>query len=182
MTVDFEALAGDGPSRDQLERLTRLVLAQIELEDQIEAADKRLKQLQADHRKVSWEQIPDLLLEVGLSEVKLADGTKVVVKETLRVSTTGKYRDKINRWLEAGGHDDMIKDEVVVEFGKGEGEKASELVNDVRTYYSDRVDRKRYVNPQSFAAFLRELLADNQDVPLDELGAHVQTITELKRP
>lgn len=179
--VDFEGLADEELSEDLLARLGDLARRQLDLEDQIEAANEELRKLGDDHRRISEEDIPAVLDETGLSEVRLADGTKVVVKEHLRVSTAGKNREPINTWLESEGHDDVIKDEVTALFGKGEGDLAEGLVL-AAAEFTDSVDRKRYVNPQTFAALLRELMADGVDVPLDELGVFVQRQTKLDRP
>jgi len=179
--VDLEGLVDDELSEDLLARLGDLARRQMDLEDQIEAANEELRKLGDDHRRISEEDIPAVLDETGLSEVRLSDGTKVRIKENLRVATAGKNREPINAWLEQEGHDDVIKDEVVALFGKGEGERAAALVLAAEEL-TDAVNRKRYVNPQTFAALLRELMADGVDVLLDELGVFVQRQTKLDRP
>lgn len=179
--VDFEALVDEEPSDDLLERLAALVYNQLGLEGQIENKEAELKDLNEQLRILSMDQIPGLLDETGLSEIRLADGTKVVVKETMRASTTGQYREPINMWLEKEGHDDIIKDEVTASFGKGEG-KLAEAAFDAVKKFSDYVDRKRFVNTGTFKALVRELLEDGESIPLEELGVHIQRQTKLDKP
>lgn len=167
-------------SEDALTRLGELARRQIELEDEIEALETELKAKKAACREVSEDSIPSLLDDTGLSEVRLSDGTRVEVRENLRVSTTGKYREPIHAWLAENGHDDIIKDEVVARFARGEGEAAERLIA-AAGELTDAVDRKRSVAPQTFAALLRELLEDGITVPLEELGVYVQRRTKLER-
>jgi hypothetical protein len=177
-TMNYETFVTE-PTEDQLVRLSNLVHNQLELESQIKTLEHTMKNFQAQLRQVSEVDIPNLLDETGLSEVKLRDGTKVVVREDLRVSTTGKNRDVINRWLTEIGCEDLIRDEVVASFNRGEGERAEELLRHL-TLLGVLSDRKRYVNPQSFAALLREMRDKGEDVPLERLGVFVQRRAQLK--
>lgn len=181
--IDFESMADDELSEDLLARLGDLARRQMDLEDQIAGVEEQLKGLNGKLLQVSGEDIPEILDETGLSEVRLTDGTKVIVKENLRVSVgkTSQYRAPVLSWLEREGHDDVIKDQVVALFGKGEGDKAEALLEAAKEF-TPSVDRDRSVHSQTFAALLRELLADGEDVPLDELGVFVQRQTKLDRP
>ena len=179
MAIDYEKLE-TGMTDSQLTRLGKLAHHQMELEDRIKETQSTLDDLNKQHNEVSGVSIPSLLDETGLSEVRLADGTKVSVREDLRVSTTGKYRDVINAWLESRGLDDVIRDEVTAAFAKGAGEAAAKAVSMLKGIGA-AVDRKRYVNPMTFAALLRELMADGESVPLEDLGAYVQRRTKLER-
>lgn len=182
MTVDFEQYADEETAtEDQLTRLGALVERQVDLEQQIADTKTELKELETQLHEIAWRAIPDLLDETGLSEVKLADGTKVQVKDVMRVSTTGQYREPINRWLTEHGYQDMIKDEVVAQFPAGEGERAAAAVRWL-TGQGVSTDRKEYVNASSFKAFLKELMDAGEVVPLEELGAHVQRMATLVRP
>ena len=52
------------------------------VEDEIAAIEEQLKKRKEDH--ISSKVIPELLAEQGLSEIKLADGSKVSVKQEFR--------------------------------------------------------------------------------------------------
>jgi len=178
---DTASSAGAETPPDLLRRLAQLVGRQLDLEGSIEDKEKQLKELREQHRRLSEEDIPAILDETGLSELRLADGTRVRVTETLRVSTSGKWREPINAWLERTGHDDIIKDEVVASFGKGMGDEAQRVIDEIRALGIEGVERKRFVAPPTFAALVRELSEAGQDVPLDELGIYVQRATRLDR-
>lgn len=181
INYDDEPTTAVGPDADSLVHLAELAGTQLELEREVEAAEAALKDLKEKLRNVSEKQIPDLLDGTGLSEVRLADGTKVIVKEDIQVSTTGKWRVAINNWLTSTGHGDLIKDELKVACGRDQEAAVEALVN-LAQEHRFSVDRNRFVNPQSLKAFLRERLEAGEDVPLDELGAHVFRKTKLEAP
>lgn len=184
--IDFEADAKEqedkGASNDQLTRLGELVDYQRGLEQTISNLEERLKDIKASHRKVSEETIPSILDETGLSEVRLKDGTKVIVKSEMAVSTTGKYRDAINKWLEENDYADLIKDELSIPFSRGEEEKVRHVAAFLEEAHQS-FDRKRYVASATFKSFIKGLLDEGErPVPLSELGVHIFRKTTLKSP
>ena len=52
-------------------------------EDEIAALEEQLKNKKAEADDISSRVIPELLAEQGLSEIKLADGSKVSVKKNI---------------------------------------------------------------------------------------------------
>lgn len=176
----FESSAADGATEDQLTRLGRLAARQRDAEAELAQLAEKAKTIGAEVRRISEVDIPAVLDETGLSEVRLADGTKVSLSEDLRVTTTGKYRDAINRWLEREGHADLIRNEVTASFGPDRAAQADALFAFIsERELTEEVDRKRFVNPQSFAALIRELRTAGEDVPLSELGVMVQRRARL---
>lgn len=182
--IDWEEhdTADEAPSADRLGALATYCRRHEQLEAELADLDARRKTLDAELRDVAEVQIPTLLDEVGVQQLVLDDGTRISVKEELRVSTTGKYRAPILSWLEATGHDDIVKDELTVPFGKGEDERVGQALGALEAVGVTDVSRKRAVHAQTFAALLRELREAGEDVPLDELGAFLQRRAKLERP
>ena len=186
-TVDFEEMAAEidreGLAPDKLDQL-------VEYVDELKRCGAKLTDLLLQvkavgdrQRELSEVLIPNLLEGTGLSELRLADRTKVVVGEALHASTgaNSKYLGAILKWLQDTGHDDIIKDEVSVPFGKGESERVSKLAEMlVRAGY--HFARDRTVNNQTFTALLRELMSDGEVVPLSELGVFIRKFTKLEVP
>ena len=54
------------------------------IEDEIAAIEEQLKKKKAEGDDISSRVIPELLAEQGLTEIKLADGSKVAVKKEFR--------------------------------------------------------------------------------------------------
>ena len=76
-------------SKDLLDNVEVTTVAQecVKLkkkEDEIAALEEQLKSKKAEADDISSRVIPELLAEQGLSEIKLADGSKVSVKKEYR--------------------------------------------------------------------------------------------------
>ena len=100
-------------------------------EDEIAQLEEQLKSKKAEADDISSRVIPELLAEQGLSEIKLADGSKVSVKKEFRatVPKDDVKREAALQWLRTNGLGDIIKNNVSVTFGKGEDDKAKQLLD-----------------------------------------------------
>ena len=99
-------------------------------EDEIAALEEQLKNKKAEADDIGSRVIPELLAEQGLSEIKLADGSKVSVRKEFRatVPKDDLKREAALQWLRDQGLGDIIKNNVTVSFGKGEDDKAEQLL------------------------------------------------------
>jgi len=102
-------------SKDLLDNVEVTTVAQecVKLkqkEDEIAALEEQLKNKKAEADDISSRVIPELLQEQGLSEIKLADGSKVAVKKEYRC-TLPKDEDKRSqcyKWLRDQGLGDIL--------------------------------------------------------------------------
>lgn len=132
--IDFEsdAPAKVGADGDTLTRLTALAALLLEAQMEGAALDAQLEEKEQAIRRLSEEDIPNLLREAGLSEIKLKDGTKIIVKDDIECSLGSREDDadrraKALRWLEASELGGIIKTEVAVPFGRDSAEEVKEL-------------------------------------------------------
>ena len=100
-------------------------------EDEIAELEDKLKKKKEEADHISSKVIPELLAEQGLSEIKLADGSKVSVKQEFGATLPKDEvrRDAAYQWLRDQGLGDIIKNNVSVTFGKGEDDKAQSLID-----------------------------------------------------
>ena len=96
------------------------------LEDQLKVDEELLKDKKRDIEKISGETIPTLLSEMGLSSLKLADGSAVEVKPYYAANISIKNREAAYNWLRNNGLGDIIKNDITVSFGRNEDNKAAE--------------------------------------------------------
>ena len=98
--IDFE--------KDQEEVLTRTkeirsfsdeVLKLRTLEDEMKRDEEALKEKQKEVDRISQDVIPTMLSEMGLSSLKLADGSSVDVKPFYSASISVKNREAAYKWL-----------------------------------------------------------------------------------
>lgn len=164
---------------DDLKMISALANKQVSLENQIKLQEDILKGIKEEHKQVSQVDIPEALAEAGLSEFKLADGTKVTVQQFYSASIPKDNIDEAMSWLRDNGHGDLIKNTVSVAFGRGEDESAAKLKEYLGTKGSSYED-KTGVHPQTLRAFAREQIEAGQNLPLDTLGIYIGQKTVIK--
>jgi len=118
--------------------------------------------------------LPEAMRDVGLSEVKLLDGTPVKVEDKL---TGTKLTSPVGLgYVEENGGARLIKTAIVVELDRGDLAAAREVYQDLRSHKKanlfKRLELEEHVHQSTIAAFVRELIAKGKDVPLERLGVH----------
>lgn len=130
--IDFEQDVAKNDDEDSLARLTKLAALLLACMHAGASLDAQLEVIESDIRRLVEDDIPSLLKEVGLAEIKLEDGTKISVKEDLQLSLGSREIDPERRaralhWLTAAGLGGIIKTEVAVPFGRNSEEEVVKL-------------------------------------------------------
>ena len=158
---------------DQVERLNKF---QIQMED----LEKTLKQKKKDFEHLSAEVIPTMMAEMGLSHLKLMDGSSVDVKPNYSASITIANKDAAFQWLRDNNLGDIIKNEISVSFGRNEDNKAA----DYASLASERgfsPTQKLKVEPMTLKALVRERLESGKEMPTELFNVFVGNKTTIKR-
>ena len=100
-------------------------------EDEIADLEDKLKAKKQEADDISSRVIPELLAEQNLTEIKLGDGSAVSVKKEFRCTLPKDEakREAAYQWLRDNKLEDIIKNNVFVTFGRGEDDKAEQLLN-----------------------------------------------------
>lgn len=153
------------PTSDGLKTVQLLAEEQLKLEAAIIQAEAVLKSLTEKHKLVSEQKLPTALEEFGLSEVKLADGKKIIIKPYVSCSIKSEDQEAAFNWLRENGFGDLIKRTLSAGFGKGEDDKAEALLSElVKAGYN--VEDKTGVHNQTLKAFVKEQIdAGNEELP-----------------
>jgi len=151
-----------------------------ELEDQIKVDDELLKDKKKDLERISGEVIPTLLSEMGLSSLKLADGSAVDVKPYYAANISLKNREAAYNWLRSNGLGDIIKNEIIVSFGRNEDNKAAEYAN-LAKGQGFQPTQKLKVEPMTLKALVRERIENGKEMPTDIFNVFVGNRTKITR-
>ena len=130
MESDFEdKLASSVEKLDQSDLTTVAGLAKAirDQEEAVAALEADLKQAKKSLMKMTDEDLPTMLAEIGLSSMTLDDGSEVSVKQTYGASILVDNRPKAYQWLRDNGFGDIVKNTVSCSFGMGEDEKAEQF-------------------------------------------------------
>ena len=126
MTIDFEKDQEQVIDKTtNINKLADKIQEMQAIQSAIESDEQQLKQKKKHLGNLSEEVIPTMLSEMGLSFLKLADGSSVEVKTNYSATITQANKEKAFNWLRQNGLGDIIKNEIVVSFGRSEDDKAS---------------------------------------------------------
>jgi len=181
MSIDFE--------KDQEEVLTKTkdikslsdqVLKLRDLEAEVKAQEEKIKQTQKEIARISEDVIPTMLSEMGLSQLKLADGSSVDVKPFYTASISVANREKAYKWLRDNGLGDIIKNDVTVSFGRNEDNKAVDYANLAKSQGFEPTQKLK-VEPMTLKALVRERIEAGKDLPMDTFNVYVGNRTKLTK-
>ena len=150
------------------------------MEDQIKLQEEALKISKKELEVVSAEIIPTMLSEMGLSSLKLADGSSVDVKPFYSATITVQNRDQAFNWLRINGLGDIIKNEISVSFGRNEDNKAAEYA-DLAKGQGFQPTQKLKVEPMTLKALVRERIEAGKEMPTDIFNVFVGNRTKITR-
>ena len=174
-------------SKDLLDNVEVTTVAQecVKLkqkEDEIAALEEQLKAKKLEADDIGSRVIPELLAEQGLTEIKLADGSKVSVKQEFRATLPKDEvkRDAAYQWLRDQGLGDIIKNNVSVTFGKGEDNKAKQLL-DLAVANGYEPSQKSDVAWNTLTALYEERVKAGLDMPSDVFSLWIKDKTKISR-
>jgi len=153
-----------------------------DLEDRIKSADDNLRDLKAQADDVGSRIIPELLAEQRLTSLKLADGSAVSVKKEYRC-TLPKDEDRraaAYKWLRDNKLEDIIKNNVFVTFGRGEDNKAKQLLN-LAAENGFEPQQKSDVPWNTLTALFKERVESGLDMPSDVFNTWIKDRTKITR-
>jgi hypothetical protein len=178
--IDFEEDQQEIVQKTNIQSLSRYCLMLQNLEDQMVNMEKDLKKLKEEADKIGSEIIPNLLAEQGLASLKLADGSSVDIKKSYNCTIKKDQVESAFKWLRDNGLGDLIKNEVAVQFGKGEDNKAEQLLG-LAVQEGYEPSQKQKVEPMTLKALFRERIEAGLDMPSDFFHTFVKDQTKIGR-
>ena len=91
---------------------------------QVLAAESKLKELKAQEKYINNFTIPEIMNKMNLSTVKLKDGSELSIKKVYSATMKADKKAEAIQWLRDNGLGDIVKNEITVNFGQGEENKA----------------------------------------------------------
>lgn len=174
---DAEALQGvDSAVTTQLSGHVRQMRS---IEDQIADAESHIKALKQQKHSLATEIIPNLMDEMGVERIDV-DGVSVVRKNVVHASIPAARRDEAFEWLRQHNCDDIIKNDVICSFSRGQDTEAGNVMGMLREQ-GFAPEQKTQVHPMTLKAFVRERLESGQEIDLDLFGAYILNTAEIKR-
>ena len=179
--IDFEKDQTEVLSKtENIQTLADQVQKLNTLDQELEVMDKNIKQKKKDFEHLSAEVIPTMMAEMGLSHLKLMDGSSVDVKPNYSASITIANKDAAFQWLRDNNLGDIIKNEISVSFGRNEDTKAADYAN-LASERGYQPTQKLKVEPMTLKALVRERLENGKEMPTELFNVFVGNKTTIKR-
>ena len=166
-------------STTNIKTLSDQVLKLRAMEDQLKIMEEALKTRKKEIDRVSGEIIPTMLAEMGLSQLKLADGSSVDVKPFYSATISAQNKDRAYNWLRTNGLGDIIKNEISVSFGRNEDNKAAGYAELAKSN-GYQPTQKLKVEPMTLKALVRERIEAGKEMPTDIFNVFVGNRTTIK--
>jgi hypothetical protein len=117
---------------------------------------------------------------MGLAELKLHDGSHLKVSTTYRASITEANKEMAFNWLRDNGLGDIIKNEILVSFGRNEDNKAADYA-ELAKGQGFQPTQKMKVEPMTLKALVRERIEGGKPIPTEIFGIFSENKTTIKR-
>ena len=181
MTIDFE--------KDQTEVLDKTTninkladkIKELQAQQaQLQVQEDAVKQKKKDIEHLSGEVIPTMLSEMGLSFLKLQDGSSVEVKTNYSATITQAKKEEAFKWLRENGLGDIIKNEISVSFGRNEDNKAADYAELAKGQGLEPMQKLK-VEPMTLKALVRERIEAGKEMPTELFNVFIGNKTTIKR-
>ena len=178
--IDFEQDQQEILDKSDIASLSNYCRELKAYEDEIAELEEKIKFKKNKADKISSEIIPNMLAEQGLSSLKLADGSSVEVRKAYNCTILKDNMESAYNWLRENQLGDIIKNEVSVQFGKGEDNKAEQLLN-LAAQEGYEPSQRSKVEPMTLKALYRERVEAGLDMPSQFFNIFIKDQTKIGR-
>jgi|TARA_R110000824_G_scaffold50752_7_gene141543 hypothetical protein len=180
--MDFEQAASDlsTVNDEGMGQISKLAVSQIRLEDRIKVLNEDLKAVKGELRKIQEELLPEALIEFGITGFDTKEGYRVDVTKHYSASIPKTKLDEAFAWLNDNSYGDLIKNQVMTKFVRGEEAQAEALYKTL-CEQGHTVDTKKWVEPMTLKAFARERVEAGDEFPSDLFGLYICDKAKITR-
>ena len=175
----FDDTTLDKVQQGDMKTLSSLVKDLDQLTIDINEKEEELKSLKLQKHLMSTEQIPTMMDEMGVQRLDV-ENLSVSLKPLINASIPPTRREEAYQWLRENDLDDIIKNDVILSFGKGEDNIAGDIMYDLEQR-GMHPEKKTHIHSMTLRAFIRERVEKGLPIDLDLFGAYVARIADIKR-
>jgi hypothetical protein len=168
-----------GVDTDNTKTLSNLVRQLEAVTEDIDQAELHLKKLKQERQRIAMESIPAVMDEMDITRLDVGD-VSVQLKPFVSASIPVNRREEAYEWLRNHGLDDIIKNDVVLSFGRGEDDTANKVMLDLENK-GFHPESKTHIHSSTLKAFVKERVENGKPIDLDLFGAFVAKTADIKR-
>ena len=146
---------------------------------QVSEAESKLKELKEQEKYINNFTIPEIMNKLNLSTVKLKDGSELSIKKVYSATIKADKKAEAIQWLRNNGLGDIVKNEITVNFGQGEENKAVAYVT-LAKGQGYEPSQKEAVHPSTLKVTMEDWKSKGNDVPEDLFWTFEGNQTKIK--
>ena len=164
----------------ELNTVSNLANKQLKLATNVAELEAELKAKKEELRLTSEQELPDAMQSAGLTQITLSTGEKISINEFYNAHISKANQEKAYEWLVSNGHEGLIKNEVLLKFGREESDVVDETVSALQSRgLSPEV--RQSVHPSTLKAFVKEQFTSGNDIPTEPFGIYIGTKATIKK-
>ena len=164
----------------ELTIVSDLANKQLTLATHVSELEAELKAKKEELRLTSEQELPDAMQQAGLTQITLSSGEKIAINEFYNAHISKANQEKAYEWLVTNGHEGLIKNEVLLKFGREETEVVDQTVSALQSRgLSPEV--RQSVHPSTLKAFVKEQITTGNDIPTEPFGIYIGTKATIKK-
>ena len=181
MTIDFEKDQEEVLDKTtNINKLADKIKEMQAVQKAIEMDEEQIKQKKKHLEYISGEVIPTMLSEMGLSFLKLQDGSSIEVKTNYSATITQANKEAAFNWPRENVLGDIIKNEISVSFGRNEDNKAADYAELAKGQGLEPMQKLK-VEPMTLKALVRERIEAGKEMPTELFNVFIGNKTTIKR-
>jgi|TARA_R100001463_G_scaffold86523_1_gene141381 hypothetical protein len=178
-TADVQEWTND-VTDGELSIVSTLANKQLKLATEVAELEAGLKAKKEELRLTSEQELPDAMQAAGLTQIRLSTGENITIKEFYNAHISKANQEKAYEWLVSNGHEGLIKNEVLMKFGREESEVVEQTVSALQSRgLSPEV--RQSVHPSTLKAFVKEQFTSGNDIPTEPFGIYIGTKATIKK-
>ena len=158
------------PTDTELSTLAALGDDLFNAEEEVLRLAAELKRAQKIRDGIQQEEIPEAMAEIGVLEFRTAK-CKIELQEVLRVQPKVANRPLVLLAVEEAGQGALIKTTVTVPFGRGESEKAKELLAEIQAR-GLQSKQERKIEPSTLKKYVKDKMEAGEPLDQDLFGVY----------
>ena len=164
----------------ELTIVSDLANKQLKLASEVSELEADLKAKKEELRLTSEQELPDAMQQAGLTQITRSSGEKIASNEFYNAHISKANQEKAYEWLVTNGHEGLIKNEVLLKFGREETEVVDQTVSALQSRgLSPEV--RQSVHPSTLKAFVKEQITNGNDIPTEPFGIYIGTKATIKK-
>ena len=165
-------MSADIQAGDSLARVAKMAHLMMSIGQTIAEQEATLAKTKAAFTQIEQEDLPELMRELTLTEIKLDDGTAIEVKDDVQCGITEANRPAAHAWLDKNGFGGLIKTVIVIAFTRDERKAAEAAAVKIQKTLKREVLVNESVHAATLKSFVKEQLAQSKEVPTTTFSVH----------